>query len=136
VTHDHTVPPRPEDDASAIAASFATALEDPAQPLALLVQFSVREGTQGMVESAFAEARRPTSAEPGAIAYELHRERSAPTRFVVYERWRSLADLEAHLRTPYIRALRQLLDEVIVDTPNFRVLTPSHPASRSPAVTG
>lgn len=113
------------DDVSTIISSFAAALEDPRKPLALLAEFHVRQGTQDLVEAAFADIREPTAAESGVIAFELHRERREPTRFVVYERWRSLADLEAHLRTPYIRALRRLLDGLMVGVPEFRILTPT-----------
>ena len=113
------------DDVATIISSFAAALENPRKPLALLAEFHVRQGTQDLVEAAFADAREPTAAEPGVIVFELHRERGEPTRFVVYERWRSLGDLEAHLRTPYIRTLRRLLDGLIVGVPEFRVLTPT-----------
>ena len=124
----------PDDDVSAIIAMFAEGLPDPTGPLAILVQFHVREGTQELVEAAFAEAGVATAAEPGAIVYGLHRERREPTRFVVYERWRSLADLEVHLRTPYITALRRLLDGLIIDTPEFRVLAPAGRAAEGDSV--
>lgn len=113
-----------DDDVSAIIASFGAALQDVSTPLAILAQFQVRDGMQDLVEAAFAEASVSTAEEPGVIAYQVHRERQAPTRFVVYERWRSLADLDAHLRTPYIRALRRVIDGAVVGTPEFRVLMP------------
>lgn len=113
-----------DDEVSAIIASFGAALQDVTKPLAILAQFQVRDGTQALVEDAFAHASVSTANESGVIAYELHRERQAPTRFVVYEQWRSLADLEAHLRTPYIRALRRIIDGAMVGTPEFRVLMP------------
>jgi quinol monooxygenase YgiN len=50
---------------------------------------------------------------------------SDPTRYVVYERWQSLADLEAHLRTPHTTSLIAALTETLVGTPDFRVLTPA-----------
>lgn len=120
-----------DDDVSAIIASFGAALQDVNQPLAILAQFQVRDGTQDLVEAAFAEASASTAEEPGVIAYQMHRERQAPTRIVVYERWRSLADLDAHLRTPYIRALRRVIDGAVVGTPEFRVLIPRTGAGRA-----
>lgn len=120
-----------DDDVSAIIASFAGELQDVTKPLAILVQFHVRDGTQELVEAAFAEAGIWTAAEPGAIAYELHRERQAPTRFVVYERWRSLADLDAHLRMPYIHAVRRVIADAMVGAPAFRVLIPAGVPVRS-----
>ena len=114
-----------QDDVSAIVASFAAELDDPAKPLSLLVRFQVSDGTQERVEEAFAAAGRETHKESGAIAYHLNREARDATRFVVYERWRSLGDLEAHLRTPYIATLRAELDRLIVGVPEFHVLRPA-----------
>src|SRR5689334_6460576 len=94
----------PQDDASAIAAAFGRQLKNPAMPFALMVRFQVRDGTQDEVEAAFARASTKTRSESGVIAFDLNREAGDPTRFVVYERWRTLADLEAHLRTPHVAA--------------------------------
>lgn len=112
------------DDVSVIIAAFRAALENVAKPLAILAQFHVRDGTQELVEAAFANASISTANESGVIAYELHRERQAPTLFIVYEQWRSLADLDAHLRTPYIRELRRVIDSARLGEPEFRVLIP------------
>ena len=118
------------DDVSILMASFATDLDDPAMAVALIADFSVRDGTQQRIASAFADAMQRMAGDPGMLTYEVHRERHAPTRFVVYERWRSLADLDAHLRTPYVRTLRRLIDEVLVGDPAFRVLIPVRQRAR------
>jgi quinol monooxygenase YgiN len=55
------------------------------------------------------------------LAYQLHREPNNPDAFVVYEHWRSLDDLEAHLRTAYIAALRAEIDAVMEGEPNSRL---------------
>jgi quinol monooxygenase YgiN len=120
-----TAPAGERDDVSAIIDAFAVQLYDVDKPFAILAQFEVRDGTQAAVEAAFAEASIPTAAEAGAITYTLHREREAPTRFVVYERWRSLGDLEAHLRTPYIRKVRRVIDDALAGAPVFRILMPA-----------
>jgi quinol monooxygenase YgiN len=46
----------------------------------------------------------PTRAEAGCLAYDLYESPDAPTEFLRLERWRSLADLEAHKTTPHLRA--------------------------------
>jgi len=46
----------------------------------------------------------PTRAEAGCLAYDLYESPDAPTEFLRLERWRSLADLEAHKATPHLRA--------------------------------
>lgn len=113
------------DEVGIIIAGFAAQLADPTKPLALLVRFTVADGTQAAVEAAFAAASGDTAREAGVLTYQLLREAAEPTRFVVYEHWRSLADLEAHLRTPYITRLRDRFTRLIIGEPEFRVLVPS-----------
>lgn len=113
------------DEVSAIIAEFGAQLKDPAKPFTLLVRFQVREGAQEEIEAAFARARTPTSKEEGVMTYHLNREAKDASRFVVYERWRSLADLEAHLRTPYITTLRNEFNSMIAGVPDFHMLIPA-----------
>jgi quinol monooxygenase YgiN len=112
------------DEVAAIIRTFAKQLRDVAKPLALVVRFEVEHGHGQKVESAFAEAVLSTRAEPGCLAFQVNREAGSPRRFVVYERWRSLADLEAHLRTDYVSRLRAAIDDVIVGEPEFRIMEP------------
>lgn len=44
---------------------------------------------------------------------------------MVYERWKSLADWEAHLRMPYIGTLRDELEEMLAGLAEFHVLVPA-----------
>jgi len=46
----------------------------------------------------------PTRAESGAIAYDLYRSVDRPGRFMRFEVWRDAAALEAHKRTPHLKA--------------------------------
>ena len=50
-----------------------------------------------------------TRAEPGNVAYHLHRDRAVPEDFYFYESYTGLDAFRAHLATDYIRAL---LDEL------------------------
>lgn len=50
---------------------------------------------------------RPTRAEAGCIAYHLHSYDDHGTVFAFYEVWRSQADLDAHMKTPYISAFME-----------------------------
>jgi len=115
----------PQDDVSAIIAMFRAQLKDPTRPFTLLVRFQTADSHWTNAESAFAVARKSTLKEKGVVAFELNRDASNPSRFVVYERWRSLADLEEHLRTPYITKLRDEFNQIIVGAPEFIVLTPA-----------
>jgi quinol monooxygenase YgiN len=120
----NTVAIDPSDDSATILRAFGAELRDPARPLSLLVRFAVEASDIEKVEASFRKARALTLNEPGCRAYELNRDPRDPCRFVVYEQWRSLADLEAHFRKDYFSAVRAELDELIVGAPEFQVLLP------------
>ena len=44
-----------------------------------------------------------TRAEPGCLQFHIHRDRSDPNLFVVYEVWRDAAALRTHFKTPYVQ---------------------------------
>jgi quinol monooxygenase YgiN len=50
---------------------------------------------------------RPTRAEAGCVAYHLHSYEDRGTVFAFYEVWRSQADLDEHMKTPYISAFME-----------------------------
>lgn len=45
-----------------------------------------------------------TRAESGCVAYDLYQSPETPSDFLRIERWKSIADLEAHKRLPQLRA--------------------------------
>lgn len=47
----------------------------------------------------------PTLKEEGSIGYVLHRDNDDPTVWILYETWRSRADLDAHFAQPYTKAM-------------------------------
>lgn len=108
-----------------IIAAFAAKIADHHRPFALIGRFCVQAGTGGRIEKAFAAASVHTASEAGVLAYRLHRHTDDPNVFVVYEHWRSLADLEAHLRTNYIEALRGEIEAVLQGEPHFEIMVPT-----------
>lgn len=113
------------DEVGGIIAAFEAQVGHRQRPLAIIARFRVRSGTGSRIEKAFAEASVQTARESGALAYQLHRQPDNSDVFVVYERWRSLDDLEMHLRTPYITTLRAEIDAVMEGQPSFDVVLPS-----------
>ncbi len=109
---------------TAIVEQFSRRLPDPAQPLTIVARLQVKEGAQARFEAAFARARERTLNDTGVITYELNRDDVETTRFVVYERWRSLPDLEAHLRTDHIAALINVTNDVLAVPADFTVVRP------------
>jgi quinol monooxygenase YgiN len=58
---------------------------------------AVKEVLLGMVE--------PTRKEPGCLCYNLHQSKSDKTQFMFYEQWASKDALDAHGKTPHMKAL-------------------------------
>ena len=112
------------DDVSAIVGAFETQLGNRTIPFAMIARFQVTEDAQARVEQAFEKAVPPTLREPGVLAYRPHRDPAATACFVVYECWKSLDDLDAHLRTPYIVELRQEIEAAMTGAPEFNLLRP------------
>lgn len=108
-----------------IAVQVKAELKDPAKPFTMIVRLQVKEGEQNKFEAAFAKAVKATRMEKGCVAYDLSREAKDPTRYIVYERWKSLADLDAHLKTAHITALLAELKELLAAAPEARVLLPA-----------
>jgi quinol monooxygenase YgiN len=105
--------------------AFAAELRDPAEPLALLVRFTVKASDAEKAEAAFGRARPLTLKEPGCRAYELNRDPRNPGGFVVYEQWRSIADLDEHFKKDYFARVKAEIGALIVGQPEFRVLLPA-----------
>lgn len=64
----------------------------------------------------------PTSAEPGCIRYNLYRSSADPAVWVLFERWRSEGDLDAHVESEHFRAFLARKDDVLLGAPeNYRL---------------
>lgn len=55
----------------------------------------------------------PTLAEKGALGYVLHRDNDDPCVWILYENWRSRADLDAHFEQPYTKAMISHFPELL-----------------------
>jgi quinol monooxygenase YgiN len=114
----------PQDDVSVIVSMIREQLVAPECAFSLMMRLSMKADAGEKVAAAFAEAQGPTLAEPGAITFQLNRTTAEPDRFVIYERWRSLDDLDSHLRMPHTTRLREIFESCLAAPPEMHVLTP------------
>ncbi|WP_323130876.1 putative quinol monooxygenase [Agrobacterium tumefaciens] len=49
----------------------------------------------------------------GSIDYHLHRDNHDPSVWILYENWRSRADLDAHFEQPYTKAVMARFPELL-----------------------
>jgi quinol monooxygenase YgiN len=111
-----------EDKENPVITSVKSRLKNPDKPFTLIVRVQVKEGAEKQFEAAFAKAIPATRKEKGNLAYDLNRDTQDPSRYLVYERWKDLTALEAHLKTPHIKALLAELPKVTVGPPESQVL--------------
>lgn len=55
----------------------------------------------------------PSRSEGGCIDYHLHRSNDDPLCFMFYENWVAMADLDEHLKMPYLQPLLTRSDELL-----------------------
>ena len=108
-----------------IIAFAKSKLKDAGKPFTLIVSLQLKEGAGPKFEEAFAKALVATRKEKGCITYDLNRDAQDAKRYMVYERWKSLADLDAHLKTGHIKALLEVLPELIAGPPDLQILLPA-----------
>lgn len=73
-------------------------IADPAKPFTILVTVKVKEGQNEAFEAAHKLAATGTAKEAGFVAYDLNRSTESPQSYFLYERFKSLAALELHLK--------------------------------------
>ena len=78
------------------------------KPFTLIVRIDTDAPKE--VIAAFRKATPKTRKEEGNKAYQLHRSADEPDTFLLYERWRSLDDLDRHLKSDYIAELLAVLE--------------------------
>lgn len=111
-------PPHP------ILAQVKETVEDPAKPFTIAVTLKAKAGEGAKVEAAFAKAVKSFRAEKGCALYEVSRDVKSPTTYFVYERWRDVAGLEAHLNTEAFRTIGEELRDALEGPPEVKVMVP------------
>jgi quinol monooxygenase YgiN len=92
------------------------------KPFGMAVIFKVKAGSEKAFEEAFKPCLKGTRNEPGCIAYFLNHDVDDPETFIVFERFKNVAALEAHAKTPHVTELLKKIGSLIDGEPKVRVL--------------
>lgn len=87
------------------AAQGAGHAEVPAGAVILTAMVKAKPGQEEAVKEALMSMVEPTRKEPGCLCYNLHQSKADPTLFMFYEQWASQDALDAHGKTPHMKAL-------------------------------
>jgi quinol monooxygenase YgiN len=97
-----------------VVALVKSKVKDPAKPFALFVTIKAKAGKEKELAEAFAPCLIATKKEAGCLAYELNRDPDDPVIYVMVEKFKNVAALEAHLKqehtTKLLKALEPLTD--------------------------
>jgi len=113
-----------EEKPNPVVAQVKAALKDVDKPFTLVVHIQVKKGSGKKFEAAFARAAKPTRKEKGCLTYDLNHDAKNPANYLVYERWRNLAALDAHLKSEHITRLFKDIGELLAAPPNSDVMLP------------
>lgn len=67
----------------------------------LAVTWMAKAGREAEVAELFAKLTAESRNEPGCATYQVHRHRTEPRRFFIYEQYKDDAALEAHRAAPH-----------------------------------
>jgi len=67
----------------------------------LAVTWVAKSGREHEVTELLSKLTSESRHEPGCITYQVHRHRTEPRRFFIYEQYKDDAALEAHRTAPY-----------------------------------
>ncbi|MFZ0295814.1 MAG: putative quinol monooxygenase [Candidatus Sulfotelmatobacter sp.] len=67
----------------------------------LAVTWMAKAGHDGDVVPIFAKLTEESRKEPGCLMYQVHRHKTEPRRFFIYEQYKDDAALEAHRTSPH-----------------------------------
>ena len=98
-------------------------VKDPAKPFALFVTIKAKAGQEKELEAAFAPCIAATKKEAGCLAYELNRDPDEPTTYVMFEKFKNLAALEAHLKLEHTAKLFKAIEPLTDGGPKAKVYT-------------
>lgn len=113
------------DEPNPIVTMVKGAVKDTGKPFTLVVSIQVKDGMQEKFETAFAKAIKASRKEKGCLAYDLNHDLKDSTKYVVYERWKSLGDLEDHLKSSHFATLMTETKDVFDGAPQGKVLLPA-----------
>ncbi|MGH9500226.1 MAG: putative quinol monooxygenase [Terriglobales bacterium] len=67
----------------------------------LAVTWMAKLGHEAEVASLFTKLTEESRKEPGVLMFQVHRHKTEPRRFFIYEQYKDDAALEAHRATPH-----------------------------------
>ncbi|MFL6231628.1 MAG: putative quinol monooxygenase [Thermoanaerobaculia bacterium] len=94
---------------------------EPEGVVCLGVMYTIQAGHEDEAADDLRKLAAETRKEPGSVLYLIHRSIEDPRKFLIYEQYRSQADLETHLAKEYfqrysVNGLRKIAESRVAGT--------------------
>ena len=91
----------------------------PTAEVVVVATVDVKPESTDAALSVLTTAIEATHAEPGCVAYALHRDGADANRFVIVEKWATAGALEEHAQTPHLKQLFADLGPLLAAPPTI-----------------
>ena|GEM_PF-775058 len=115
-------PVKAADEDNPVIKLVKSKMKDEKKTFALLVTFKVKAGSEKKFEEAFAPCLIATRKEAGCVAYYLNRDPDAPNTYIMYESFKGIPGLDAHLKEKHTQTLLATVIPMCDGTPEIKVL--------------
>lgn len=83
------------------------------EPLTLVAYLRAKAGREEELGQRLRTLIEPTRRESGCLNYDLHCSHDEPGTWMLYENWRSRADLDLHFGMPYLQDFAGCLEDLL-----------------------
>ena len=91
--------------------------------IGIVATLKVKPGKESEFEGVFRDLQGTVAKnEPGCLLYEVFKSRSQPSTYVVMEKYKSQADLDAHRTTPHMAAAGPKLGATLDGRPTIELM--------------
>ncbi|HEY1187007.1 MAG TPA: putative quinol monooxygenase [Gemmata sp.] len=111
------------DEENPVVKLIKSKVKDEKKTFAILVTFKVKAGNEKKFEEAFVPCLSATRKEPGCVAYFLNRDPDDATTYIMYESFKGIPGLEAHLKEKHTQTLLATVVPMCEGDPKIKVLT-------------
>jgi quinol monooxygenase YgiN len=77
------------------------------EQVTVIAYIEIKPGTEEAFRAELDKLIAATRAESACVSYDFHQSVKAPTHFVAYENWASMAGLDQHAKSAHIQTFRQ-----------------------------
>jgi quinol monooxygenase YgiN len=116
-------PTNAADEENPVVKLIKSKVKDEKKTFAILVTFKVKPGNEKKFEEAFGPALTATRKEPGCVAYYLNHDPEEPSTYIMYESFKGIPGLEAHMKEKHTQTLLATVLPMCEGEPKIKVLT-------------